>query len=114
MNVVEKATSDVRKRLAEKRDEAISSGARCSDLRAERDKTTDERKALWRQEQDLNDAQRTVGDEMDRARRSLQHSTSRHQWEAISAVRKIAEEQHIKGYYGLVRDTRASLNRNCW
>ena len=36
------------------------------------------------------------------AKRTLQHSMSRAQWEAVQAVKRIADEQKIKGVHGML------------
>ena len=99
----ESAASDARQRLHCKRNEAAAARAQCTELRARRDKATDERKGLWHKEQELAVARRTASEELDKARRTLQQSMSRQQWEAICAVRSIATKRGLSGLYGLVR-----------
>ena len=80
----------------------MPSSPRVSQLRSTRNTATDERKALWRKEQELVDARKTAGEQLESSRRTLQHSMSRPQWVAIEAVRRIAKEKKIKGLHGLV------------
>ena len=68
----------------------------CTSLRQERDAATDRRKELWRKEQQLGDALKTTTSELDKAQRTLQHTMSRSQWEAIVAVKRIAHEKGIQ------------------
>ena len=98
----EQAAADARQRLTEKRAEAAAAREKCVEFGRQRDTATDERKALWRKEQELVEARRTASDDLDKAHRTLQHSMSRQQWEAICAVRKIAKDKKIKGLHGLV------------
>ena len=50
--------------------------------------------------QELLNTRKEKLDELDRARRTLQHSMSRQQWEAIAAVKRIAAEKNLKGVFG--------------
>ena len=68
----------------------------CTSLRQERDAATDRRKELWRKEQQLGDALKTTTSELDKAQRTLQHTMSRSQWEAIVAVKRIAHDKGIQ------------------
>ena len=102
MSESEQRRAQGRQRLAERRTEAEAARGRCAELRAERDSATDERKTLWRKEQELIGARKSAADELDKAHRTLQHSMSRQQWEAVSAVRRIASEKKIKGVHGML------------
>ena len=41
-------------------------------------------------------------EKLDKAKRNLQHSMSRSQWEAVAAAKRIAAEQKIKGVHGML------------
>ena len=68
----------------------------CTALRQERDAATDKRKELWRKEQQLGDALKGTAAELEKAQRTLQHTMSRAQWEAVVAVKRIAQEKGIQ------------------
>ena len=68
----------------------------CTALRQERDVATDKRKELWRKEQQLGDALKSTASELEKAQRTLQHTMSRAQWEAVVAVKRIAHEKGIQ------------------
>ena len=72
-------------------------------MRAQRDDATDERKLLWRKEQEVTAGRKAAIDELDKAHRTLQHSMSKQQWDAINVVRKMAAEKRMKGFHGMVR-----------
>lgn len=75
---------------------------RCTTLQQERDAQADARKHLWRKEQELLQAINTNAADLDKARRTLQHSMSRAQWDAVQAVKRITSEQRIKGVHGML------------
>ena len=102
MGEADQESVERRKVVAERRAEAQTARARCEELRAEQNKVTDERKALQRQERDLQHERKTASDALEKAHRTLQHSMSRSQWEAICAVRRIVEQQRVKGVHGML------------
>ena len=57
---------------------------------------------LWRKEQELGAARKQASEELERAQRVLQHSMSRQQSEAISAVRRIVKQKKIRGLHGML------------
>ena len=96
------SASEGRKRLEAERAKAEQARTMCTALRQERDAATDRRKELWRKEQQLGDALKTTTSELDKAQRTLQHTMSRSQWEAVVAVKRIAEEKNIQGCHGML------------
>jgi len=96
------SASEGRKRLEAERAKAEQARTMCTSLRQERDAATDRRKELWRKEQQLGDARKSTTSELDKAQRTLQHTMSRSQWEAIVAVKRIAHEQGIQGCHGML------------
>lgn len=77
--------------------EAATARSKCAELRAQRDAAADERKSLWRREQQLNTAARAMTSDLEKAQRSLQHSMPRAQWDAVAAVSEIAREKKVTG-----------------
>ena len=69
-------------------------------FQAARDEKTDQRKAMWKTAHEYKEAQKTSAEKLDKAKRNLQHSMSRSQWEAVAAAKRIAAEQKIKGVHG--------------
>ena len=98
----ERSASEGRERLQAERAKAEQARATCTTLRQQRDAKTDRRKELWRKEQQLSEALKTTTSDLDRAQRTLQHTMSRSQWEAIAAVKRIAREKGIKGCHGML------------
>ena len=98
----EQKRAEGKQRLQERRREAEVARGECAKLRAQRDEATDQRKNLWRQEQELIASRKQVADDLDKAHRTLQHSMSQQQWEAVTAVKKFARDKKIKGVYGLL------------
>ena len=90
------------RRLAAHKREAEAAKGRIAELKLKRDQKTDVRKGLWREEQELQQSSKTAQAELDKARRTLQHSMSRAQSEAIAAVKRIAAEQKIAGVHGML------------
>lgn len=68
----------------------------------EHSKLTDQRKQLWRKEQELAEVKKTHQTTLDKAHRTLQQSMSRSLWESVQAVQRIAQEKGITGVYGMV------------
>ena len=93
---------EARVRLAAERAKEDEARAAAISLREKRDKLTDARKRLWRKEQEVSEGRRSSQAELEKARRTLQHSMSRQQWEAVSAVKRIAAEKKIKGVLGML------------
>ena len=98
----EKSVAARRTQLGAKRAEAEAARGKCAELKTARDAAADERKALWREEQELLTASKEAAAELERAERTLQHSMSRAQWEAVAAVRRIAAEKKIGGVHGML------------
>jgi len=96
----ERSADEGRKRLEAERAKADEARAACTALRQERDAATDRRKEVWRKEQQLGESLKTTVSDLDKAHRTLQHSMSRSQWEAIDRVKQIAAQQNIKGLHG--------------
>lgn len=96
------SASEGRKRLEAERAKAEQARTMCTALRQERDAATDKRKELWRKEQQLGDALKSTASELEKAQRTLQHTMSRAQWEAVVAVKRIAHEKGIQGCHGML------------
>ena len=97
-----KAAEASKQRLAHHRQLQEEARTRCASLRQDRDEATDKRKKLWRKEQELQQTAKANAADLEKARRTLQHSMSRAQWDAVQAVKRIATEQRIQGVHGML------------
>lgn len=98
----ETAGSEAKQRLIAERAKEDEAKAAAASLREDRDKLTDQRKQLWRKEQEMTESRRSSQAELEKAQRTLQHSMSRSQWEAVAAVKRIAAEKKMKGVLGML------------
>jgi len=97
-----KAADAAKAKLAQHRAIQEEARQRIAVLQQDRDAKAGVRKGLWRQEQELLHAMKTNEAELDKARRTLQYSMSRAQWDAVQAVKRIAAQQKIKGVHGML------------
>jgi hypothetical protein len=84
-----------RKRVADAQDKSAR-------WRTEYAEPTDQRKQMWRRDADVRKERKAIEEELAMPERTLAHSISRTQWEAIDACKRIVREKRIKGAHGLL------------
>lgn len=70
----------------------------------ERDKLTDSRKELWREEAKLDSTIASAQQDVDRAERSLSHMMDSNTSRGLAAVRRIKKQHHLDGVYGTLAE----------
>ena len=72
--------------------------------RAERDRLTDERKELWREEAKLSSVISNAEQELRRAEQELSHTMDHNTSRGLASMRRIKRQHNIDGAYGTIAD----------
>jgi len=98
----EEHEAERRSKADERRKRVADAQDKCARWRTEYAELTDQRKQLWRRDADVRKERKAIEEELAKAERTLAHSMSRTQWEAIDACKRIVREKQIKGVHGLL------------
>ena len=72
--------------------------------KADRDRLTDERKELWREEAKLGSVISTANDDLRHAEQDLSHTMDQNTSRGLSSVRRIKRQNNLDGVYGTVAE----------
>jgi len=61
---------------------------------------TNERKELWRQENDLKERMKEAHTQFEEATRHLQITVDKNTWRGVQAAIRVAHDEKIDGFYG--------------
>ncbi|KAL8764522.1 MAG: hypothetical protein Q9194_007009 [Teloschistes cf. exilis] len=108
---LEKEIADAEEAIANLREQLEGRGsnneafqAQIQEARAERDRLTDERKELWREDAKLDSVLSTASTELRQAEQELSHTMDQNTSRGLAAVRRIKRQHNLEGVYGTLAE----------
>ena len=98
----EEHEAERRSKADERRKRVADAQDKCARWRTEYAEPTDQRKQLWRRDANVRKERKAIEEQLAKPERTLAHSMSRNQWEALDACKRIVREKRIKCAHGLL------------
>ncbi|KAL9578580.1 MAG: hypothetical protein Q9203_007043, partial [Teloschistes exilis] len=100
----EEAIANLREQLEGRGSKNEAFQAQIQEARAERDRLTDERKELWREDAKLDSVLSTASTELRQAEQELSHTMDQNTSRGLAAVRRIKRQHNLEGVYGTLAE----------
>ncbi|KAL9576485.1 MAG: hypothetical protein Q9212_007058, partial [Teloschistes hypoglaucus] len=100
----EKAIADLREQLEGRGSNTEAFQVQIQEAKAERDRLTDERKELWREDAKLDSVLSNASSELRQAEQELSHTMDQNTSRGLAAVRRIKRQHNLDGVYGTLAE----------
>ncbi|KAL8660439.1 MAG: hypothetical protein Q9202_006566 [Teloschistes flavicans] len=100
----EKAIATLREQLEGRGSNNEAFQAQIQEAKAERDRLTDERKELWREDAKLDSVLSNASSELRQAEQELSHTMDQNTSRGLAAVRRIKRQHNLDGVYGTLAE----------
>ncbi|KAL8866927.1 MAG: hypothetical protein Q9174_005993, partial [Haloplaca sp. 1 TL-2023] len=97
---IEEAISSLREQIEGRGENNESMQAQIREAKAERDRLSDERKELWREDAKLDSVISNTATELRQAEQELSHTMDQNTSRGLQAVRRITRQRELEGVYG--------------
>ncbi|KAK4540112.1 hypothetical protein LTR36_009777 [Oleoguttula mirabilis] len=101
---LEAEIADMRNRIENRGDEQQTISADVTRAKEDRDRLSDQRKELWREEAKLDSVILNARQELDKAEKFLSHMMDQNTNRGLQSVRRIIRQHNIQGAYGALGD----------